>query len=77
VINKELLKQLENELDNITPNFRHTDLYKLLKDKLSNLGYWKARERGDPSKGYKQSPVARHTSQLRQQLKQTEDVWMN
>lgn len=51
-MNDELLKQLENELSNITPDFRHSALYKLLKDKLSVLGYWKAKERGNPRKGY-------------------------
>ena len=48
-----MLKQLEIELSNITPDFRHSQLYKLLKDKLTALGYWKAKERGNPRKGYK------------------------
>ena len=51
-MNSDMLKQLENELSNITPNFRHTPLYKLLKNKLSALGYWKAAPRGNPRKGY-------------------------
>lgn len=49
----DMLKQLEIELSNITPDFRHSQLYKLLKDKLTELGYWKAKERGNPRKGYK------------------------
>lgn len=48
-----MLKQLENELSNITPDFRHSPLYHLLKDKLTKLGYWKARERGNPRKGFR------------------------
>ena len=48
----ELLKQLENELSNISPNFRHTKLYKLLHEKLSYLGYWKNKPRGNPKKGF-------------------------
>ncbi len=51
-MDNELLKQLENELSNITPDFRHTELYKLLKERLSYLGYWKNKERGDPQKGF-------------------------
>ena len=52
-MNDELLKQLEIELTDIKPDFRHTLLYKILKDKLSIAGYWKAKERGNPHKGYK------------------------
>ena len=48
-----MLKQLEIELSNITPEFRYTQLYKLLKTKLSIAGYWKAKQRGNASKGYK------------------------
>ena len=48
-----MLKQLENELSNITPDFRHSPLYKLLKTKLTELGYWKAKERGNPRKGFR------------------------
>ena len=52
-MDSDMLKQLENELTNITPDFRHTLLYKILKDKLTAAGYWKAKQRGNPIKGYK------------------------
>ena len=48
-----MLKQLENELSNIKPSFRHSRLYKLLKTKLTELGYWRVKGRGNPKAGYK------------------------
>ena len=53
MLNNDMLKQLEYELSNVKPSFRHSKLYKLLKVKLTDLGYWKAKERGNPSKGFK------------------------
>ena len=32
---------------------RHQKLYKVLKEELSKLGYWKLKSRGNPQKGYK------------------------
>ena len=43
------LEQLTKELHNLE---RHQQLYKVLKKELSALGYWKNRERGNPSKGF-------------------------
>ena len=34
---------------------RETKLYKLLKEELTELGYWKNRKRGDPKAGYAKS----------------------
>jgi hypothetical protein len=34
---------------------RDTLIYKLLKEELSVLGYWKNKSRGDPRKGYEVS----------------------
>ena len=63
---------LKNELLKIEDKFeRRSDLYKLLKTELSRLGYWHNKPRGNPSKGYRQSPVAQQTSKIRQQLKET------
>ena len=47
------LNELRNDLMKANSDFRHTELYKLLKIELTRLGYWKARQRGNPSKGYK------------------------
>jgi hypothetical protein len=69
--NKDMLIQLEYALSHTTSDFRHTDLYKLLKDKLSSLGYWKSAPRGNPRKGYNNSTVVQQVTQLRQQLKDT------
>ena len=68
-MNRELLKQLEIELSNITPDFRHTKLYKLLKDKLSYLGYWKQAPRGNPKKGFNRSDAAQQQAQFKSMLK--------
>lgn len=32
---------------------RHSPIYKVPKEELSALGYWKNRPRGNPAKGYK------------------------
>jgi hypothetical protein len=34
---------------------RYSLIYKLLKEELSKLGYWKNRQRGDPQKAYRVS----------------------
>jgi hypothetical protein len=44
------LEQLRIELKNL--NTRQ-QLFKVLREELSKLGWWKARKRGNPSKGYK------------------------
>lgn len=43
------LIQLRKELKNLK---RWHPLYKILRDELSILGYWKVKERGDVRKGY-------------------------
>ena len=48
-----MLKQLEIELSKTTQDFRHTKLYKILKTKLTELGYWRNRPRGNPAAGFK------------------------
>lgn len=45
------LDELINDLRSANDNFRHTRLYKTLKYELSQLGYWKAKERGNARKG--------------------------
>jgi len=45
------LDELISDLRSSNDNFRHTKLYKTLKDELSLLGYWKAKERGNARKG--------------------------
>lgn len=47
------LNELRNDLMKANNDFRHTELYRILKTELTRLGYWKARPRGNPSKGYK------------------------
>jgi len=68
-MNDELLKELKNAFDNVTPDFRHSKLYDLLKTELTRLGYWKQQARGNARKGYTNSPVAQQVAQIRQALK--------
>jgi hypothetical protein len=44
------LEQLAKEIRVLN---RHHKLYRLLKLELGKRGWWKNRERGNPSKGYK------------------------
>jgi hypothetical protein len=44
------LEQLRIEIKELK---RHQPLYRLLRDELSLLGFWRFRPRGDASKGYK------------------------
>jgi hypothetical protein len=69
--NDDLLKQLEFALSHTTNDFRHTDLYKLLKDKLSGLGYWKAQGRGNPRKGYNKSGAAQQQAEFKRMTKES------
>jgi len=46
------LEQLRTEIRGMK---RHHALYRLLRDELSKLGFWRVRPRGDPAKGYKVS----------------------
>jgi len=48
-LNKANLDKLREEIRVMT---NQTGLYRLLKDELSALGYWKNRKRGNPAKGY-------------------------
>ena len=65
-----MTKQAINELkqalmtvksDN-TDSFRHSDLYKMLKNELARLGYWKLKARGNAKKGYENSPIMQDRS---------------
>ena len=49
---KEGLEWLENKLKSISPFFYQTETYKLLRDYLSEAGYWRVKSRGNPRKGY-------------------------
>ncbi len=44
------LEQLAKEIK--TMNRTHA-LYRVLRDELKKLGFWRYHQRGDPSKGYK------------------------
>jgi hypothetical protein len=44
------LEQLRKEIREL--NSRKS-LYRVLKEELSKIGYWKQKPRGNPSKGYK------------------------
>jgi hypothetical protein len=44
------LRQLEKEILTMSPRSK---LFKVLKKTLSELGHWRNKNRGDPSKGYK------------------------
>lgn len=43
------LKQLASEIRRLD---RRHQLYRVLKDELTKLGYWRIKPRGNPSKGY-------------------------
>ena len=45
------IEQLVKEIKQLE---RHQVLYRVLKQELSLLGYWKNRQRGDPAKGYQE-----------------------
>ena len=45
------LEQLIKEIGQLE---RHQLLYQILKRELSQLGYWRNRQRGDPVKGYQE-----------------------
>ena len=64
-MNKETLKQLKNELQGADNNFRRTELYKILKEELSRLGYWKNKERGNSKKGYRNSEIFQMNATIR------------
>ncbi len=36
---------------------RHSKIYQCLKVELSKLGYWRLKERGNPSKGYQAQQI--------------------
>jgi len=66
---KSYLDKLRNDLRKPDEAFRQTELYKLLKEELTTKGYWKAKPRGNPRKGYKNSPVMQQAAEIRQQLR--------
>ena len=66
---KEVLNELRRELMKPDVAFRQTELYKLLKVELSVKGYWKNKPRGNPRKGFKNSPVMQQAAEIRQQLR--------
>ena len=44
------LDQLRLEIQSMK---RHQPIYRILRDELKKLGFWKFRKRGNPSKGYR------------------------
>jgi len=51
------LDELKNDLMSLD---RHSKLYKLLKNELSMLGYWRNKQRGNPAKGFKAMDEAKN-----------------
>jgi len=49
------LEELRKEIRQLT---RDQALYRVLKEELGALGYWKARPRGNPQKGYQKARTA-------------------
>ena len=49
------LEELREDIRNMT---RDQAIYKVLKEELSALGYWKSLPRGNPQAGYKKSRTA-------------------
>jgi len=47
------LDWLKSKLQMDDNSFRNSAVYKLLKQELSIKGYWQAKQRGNPRKGYK------------------------
>jgi len=61
---------LKNELSQIKGKFeRYSELHLILKEELTRLGYWKQQPRGNPRKGFKASPVAQQTAEVRTYLR--------
>ena len=52
ITDKQGLEWLSKKLDNPGKGFRNTGLYRMLKNKLGLMGYWKNKERGNARKGY-------------------------
>lgn len=52
MMDKTHLDWLKNKLQMNDNSFRNSEVYKLLKQELTIKGYWKAKERGNPRKGY-------------------------
>ena len=67
---KDQLKDLRNDLRKPEVALRQTELYKLLKVELTRLGYWKNKPRGNPRKGFRQSPMAQLNIEIRKQAKE-------
>ena len=44
------LEQLDKELQVLK---RHQPLYRIIRDRLKELGHWRYLKRGDPKKGFK------------------------
>ena len=60
----ELKKALMDVKEDNTDSFRHSDLYKLLRNELTRLGYWRKKPRGNPQLGYENSPKAKSCTRL-------------
>ena len=73
ITNKEGLTWLSGRLNSVSrglteDSFRHSDLYRLLRDELIRLGHWKAKQRGNSKQGYRVSPIAQQVSDMRRLL---------
>jgi hypothetical protein len=49
---KLVIEYLKTELSKQGDSFRHSPIYKLLKEELTTKGNWKAAPRGNPKKGF-------------------------
>ena len=54
------LEQLRIEVQNMK---RHQEIYKVLKEELSILGFWRNRPRGNPLKGFNKGWGKRRSGQ--------------
>ncbi len=62
---------LKNELSQIKDTFnRYSKLGNLLKEELTRLGHWKARGRGNPRKGWKNSKIAQKQAEIKKIMKE-------
>lgn len=53
ITDKEGMEWLRGRLERVdVATFKNTELYRLLKKRLSKIGYWKRLPRGNPKKGY-------------------------
>jgi len=53
ITDKQGIEWLKTKLQMKPDSLRHSELYKVLRDNLTALGYWKRQPRGNPKKGFR------------------------